>query len=99
MPVSVSEAIRRYQEAQAQERGETLPEKFYPVPNRRSIRAHRFGGFREGMGTGDSFVLVRPYRSRIQRGKSRPQPRGQILTSGFRSYVENGPHSMRGRVL
>ncbi|QFG14295.1 hypothetical protein PBI_TOURACH_57 [Mycobacterium phage Tourach] len=97
MPVSVSEAIRRYKEAQAEKRGETLPEKFYPVPNRKAIRAHRFGGFREGLGSGDSYVLMRPYRSRIQRGKSRPQPRGQIVRRGFKDYLENGPDADRGK--
>lgn len=88
MPVSVKEAIRRFNEAEAAKRGETLPDKFYPKPNRASIRAHRFGGYREGVGTGESFVLIRPNRSRIQRGKSRPGQRGVVLREGMDGAIQ-----------
>ncbi|QOC56720.1 hypothetical protein SEA_TYSON_55 [Mycobacterium phage Tyson] len=88
MPTSVSEAIRAYKEAQAAKRGETLPEKFYPKPNREAIRRFRFGGYREGIGTGKAFALIRPKRSRIQRGRSGPSVRGVILDEGFDAYLE-----------
>ncbi|QGJ92460.1 hypothetical protein SEA_ROSE5_55 [Mycobacterium phage Rose5] len=89
MPTSVSEALRAYKEAQAAKRGEDpLPEKFYPKPNREAIRRFRFGGYREGIGTGKAFALIRPNRSRIQRGRSGESVRGVILDEGFGAYVE-----------
>ncbi|ASR86038.1 hypothetical protein SEA_APPLETREE2_55 [Mycobacterium phage Appletree2] len=89
MPTSVSEALRAYNAAQAIKRGEDPPpEKYYPVPNRAAIRRFRFGGYREGVGTGKSFALIRPNRSRIQRGRSGESVRGVILDEGFDAYVE-----------
>ncbi|QDK04059.1 hypothetical protein SEA_AVADAKEDAVRA_55 [Mycobacterium phage AvadaKedavra] len=88
MAKTVREALLDYYEAQAAKRGETLPEKFYPKPNREAIRRFRFGGYREGVGTGKSFALIRPNRSRIQRGRSGESVRGVILDEGFDAYLE-----------
>ncbi|OYN81712.1 hypothetical protein CG716_04980 [Mycolicibacterium sphagni] len=73
--LSVREAVAKFFEAQAVERGEEPDaDKFYPKPNRARIRAYRFGR------TGEP----KPKRSRIQRGVTRqPAARGVVVTHGM----------------
>lgn len=87
MPLSVSEAIHAFNEAQAVARGEDPPpEKFYPLPNRAALRAYRFGGAKvivPGV-DGKPQTYFQPQRSRIQRGRSRPGQRGVVLREGIK---------------
>ena len=81
----VWEAIARYKEARD---GKAPPDKAYRIPNRAMRRAMRFGGSHElGESSSGGVVVIRPNRSRIQRGISRPGQRGAIVRNGIHAIL------------